>query len=248
MAALSLAGACAPGLNPVVHLPIPPLHLRGRVVSDSGTPINALVALLRLARERIADTVGRSNVGGDGQFRFEGLTPGTYVLHTRSIGFEQRRDTILLSAPPGLEVVLEMRSSHMCLDLCPPDPRLVEAAHALQSTWQCDREEESIKVARSRWGEFLADSAPRRLFRHQLGAAQISGQLRRVRDDAVCRRLAIALFPKSASLAFTLFRWGPYWLLSDPYFDDGVVVNDKLQQLAGSYGGGFAYWVAERLP
>ncbi len=244
------AAACQPSLNPVLQVPVSPLHLnlKGRVVTDSGTPIYAHVALVRIARRGHADTI-RKVTAADGRFRFDSLVPGAYALDTRSIGYHRRQDTLALSAPPGLELVLELRRHRMCLDLCPPDSLVVAAARAQQSRWQCDREKASINMVRARWGEFLADSSMQVYFHHDVRASRIAKQLRLVRDDAVCRRLAIALFPAATSLAFTLFRWGPYWLLSDPYFGDGVVVNDSLRPLAASYGGGFAVWTADpRVP
>lgn len=250
VALVAAAAACRPSLNPVLQVPVPPvrLTLKGRVVSDSGTPIHAIVALVRLVRNGPADTVANLPVA-DGRFRFEGLAPGAYALDTRSIGYRRRRDTLALSASPGLEVVLELRRDPACLGYCPPDSEVVAAARAQQPRWQCDREKASIDMVRARWAEFLADSSMQAYFHHDAAASRIGKEMRRVRDDAVCRRLAVALFPEATSLAFTLFRWGLYWLLSDPYFGDGVVANDSLRPLAASYGGGFAVWTADpRIP
>jgi len=244
---LSSAG-CGPSRNPVLQLPATPvpLYLSGQVVTDSGTPIWARLAVIRVSQNGVADTIRDLTVGSDGRFRLDNLGPGAYVLDTRSIGYHRRKDTLLLSASPGLGIVLEMRRHSMCLDLCPPDSLLVQAARAQQSKWQCDREKASIESIRARWAEFLADSSVKTYFHHQLDASQISAQLRNVRDDGMCRRLAIASFPAATSLAFTLFRWSRHWLLSDTHFGEAVIVNDSLRQVAGVYGGGFAVWLADR--
>lgn len=242
-----LAGTdgCGPARNPVLQLPVTPtpLVLKGRVSADSGNPIPARLTLIRLTQKHRNDTIGTVNLPSDGRFRFDNLAAGTYELNARSIGYHRRRDTLLLSSPPGLEVSLELRPASMCLDLCPPDPALVEAARLQQWRWQCDRETSSVASARAQWAAFLADSALRRYLVHQLDSMTIAGQLQRIRDDAICRRLAIALFPKATSLAFTLFRWSHYWLLSDPGFGAAIVANDSLRPVAGIYGGSFAVWI-----
>jgi hypothetical protein len=45
-----------------------------------------------------------------------------------------------------------------------------------------------------------------------------------------------------------IWHWGRYWLLSDPEFDEAVMLDEQLQRVAGSSGGGLMYWYNERKP
>lgn len=234
--------ACTSRSNPVLLLPPPEyrVYLVGRVLGDSGVLAGAVVQL-----NPLGDSVGtgRRPVGTDGRFKFDSLRPGPYVLVTRSIGYFARHDTFALSAPPGLDVQLTLRVQRICLDLCPADPRLVEAALMQQHRWQCDQDPLSIRFVRERWAEFLADSALRAVIGHELTSTEIARALKPVRRNADCRRLAAAAYEAPTTLAFTVFRWREYWLLSDPGFDEATMTDAKFRPVARSVGGGFAYWI-----
>jgi len=173
-----LQGGCGAHANPVLRLPEPPaaLYLIGRVISDSGRPISSLLQFSALSRRGVIDTTIWTRVAPLGQFHFSNLLPGSYELFSRSLGYHTRRDTFALSARPGLEVVLTLVSAPRCLDWCPPDSLLVQAARAQQRRWQCDREHSSIDMARTRWADVLVDARLRLFLRHQLDAHEIARQ------------------------------------------------------------------------
>lgn len=244
----ALLAACATHTNPVLQVPAPPttLYLAGRMVGDSGASIpGGRIELRRLAGAGVTDTAARIRNAADGGFRFDSVSPGRYELRSLSIGYRARRDTFALSAPPGLTVLVTMLQSYMCLDICPADPSVVRAALAQQAHWVCDRDRDSIDETKLRWSAFLAAEL-RAYLGHQLDSAQIARQIHRIGNDAECRRIAVAMFKEPTSLAYTLYKWRSYWLLSDPYFGEAVLVDEQLHAVAGSSGGGFVYWVSPR--
>jgi hypothetical protein len=248
--ASGMLAACTPARNPVLELPPTPetLYFVGRGVSEDGRPIPVVVDLTRLGTSGTLDSsLAERLQTRDGQFRFEGLMPGRYVLRSRALGFAQRRDTFALSSPPGLTVTIPLRAKAVCLDMCGPDTAVVQAALAQRHRWQCDRVIESVHKAQARWGEFLADSLVRKRFGHSGDSATIAGQLRRIRSDRVCRRLAATL-ANPTTLAFTAFQWGTYWLISDPDFRLAVVLDEDLRPVAGMDGGGFLTWISDVPP
>jgi hypothetical protein len=240
--------ACVSRKNPILVLPTAEVgvHLAGRIVNDTGGPIGGLVDLKPIRRSGDTTTT-RRRVAGDGRFRFDSLPPGPYALTSRSLGYRVRQDTFALSAVPGLDVQVTLHLQTLCFDLCPADPRLIQAALAQKSRWQCDHDSKSLAYMRDRWSHFLADSLVRSYLGHQLNSNQIHRELRLVRRDADCRRLAVAAYDAPTTLAFSVFRWRDYWLVSDPDFDEAILTDESFRRVTGSEGGGFAYWFATAL-
>lgn len=73
--------------------------ISGRVLSDNGSAVPfALVGLNNTQLSTVADA--------NGNFKFEGLKDGTWVLSTRSVGYLDRRDTLVLSGSVDFNPVL----------------------------------------------------------------------------------------------------------------------------------------------
>src|SRR5688572_6698971 len=79
------SGGPPPGARPGAAPPPAPGEIRGRVVSESGSPIpNGSVSVRRGADTTFA---GGALLRPDGSFIVDGLRPGRYSLRVRSIGF-----------------------------------------------------------------------------------------------------------------------------------------------------------------
>lgn len=119
----------------------------------------------------------------------------------------------------------------MCLDMCPADPRILAAARAQRDRWACDRESASIEMARNGWVEFFSRRAQEDQVGPFLDSAAVAKGLRRIKDDRLCRRVAQA-HGEATSLAFTVFRLGKFWLISEPNFDDPWVLDEEFKGVA----------------
>jgi hypothetical protein len=231
--AVTLAAGCS-SRNPVLVVPpsIAPLTLSGVVWShESGRPIvGARVLLAVLSPTRNHGTLPEQTTDTSGSFRFKDLLPGRYLLLGRAIGYKVRRDTIVLAAAPGLELRYALLEDHYCLDVCAPDPRAVAAAEAARSRWRCDRERASVDFARENWVMFFLPAEVQEEFGFHADSATIARQLRRVTKDETCRRIADAR-RDATSLAFTVFRFRQYWLVSEARFHEPWVMTEQLKRV-----------------
>jgi hypothetical protein len=70
--------------------------------AHSGAPLShSLIGLYPRGRITSTDSLGRA--------RFESVAPGRHVLHVRSIGYEERRDSVSMIDSGGLAVVVQLR-------------------------------------------------------------------------------------------------------------------------------------------
>jgi len=228
--------ACSSGRNPVLVVPPPPppLFTLGGVLlsAERLEPLGgARVGLHRLGLPSTGTPYREMSTPANGSFQFDALAPGRYLLDSRAIGFKRRRDTLVLAEHPAPSIQIALVEDRMCLDMCPADPRVLAAARAQRDRWICDRESESIAIARRGWIEFFSTRAQEDQVGRLRDSAAVAKGLRRIKDDRVCRHVAQA-HGEASSLAFTLFRLDKFWLISQPNFDSPWVLDDAFKGLA----------------
>jgi hypothetical protein len=233
--AFTLGTSCAPAGNPVLVVPPPPpplLTLSGIIWSEShSAPIGGAQVLLKdLTLKADARGSRRVTTAEAGAFLFDSLLPGHYEIASRAIGFKKRADTLFLHAAPGLVLRIPMVMDTFCLDVCAPNPGKVAAAWAGRDRWVCDRDRESIALARSGWLDFFS----RGIHTDDAGSlpdpVTVTKRLRHVKDDSICRRAAHGR-GSATSLAFTVFRVDEFWLISEPSFDTPWVLDAEFKPI-----------------
>jgi hypothetical protein len=108
---------------------------------------------------------------------------------------------------------------------------VVAAARAQRDRWVCDRERDSIELARQYWTDLLTQEVARQSLHLPPGGVAPS-ELLLVQDRAACIRAADAVDRSAGAsgLATTVFRYGPYYLVSQPTFGGShLVLNEGFE-------------------
>src|SRR5262249_45821069 len=111
----------------------------------------------------------------------------------------------------------------------PPDSQVVSAARAQRARWICDRDPESFKEARQDWIEWLRIPSVREDMHLSSVASDDSPRIERVRDRRLCRRAAAAYDEAEGAtgLATTVFRFGSFYLVSQPTWPTQIIFDEK---------------------
>jgi hypothetical protein len=232
--ASTIAGCCPPR-NPKLVLPPPrrsapmPLTLTGAVVESwSQRPVpNAQLRLTRLGE--VPDTTA-TLTQPDGSFEYDSLRPGRYLLRVAFIGYRSRVDTLVLGQAPALRLIVPLDTAPVRLGYSPTDPQVAAAARAQRRHWVCDQERDSIERERRSWTDALNNEQTRRSL--QLAPGKVSpSEVLLVQDRASCVRAADTVDRRegASGLATTVFRYGPYYFVSQPTGGSSMVLNEHFE-------------------
>lgn len=216
-----------------------PVTVSGRVLSE--TPEGPLVAGA-LVELLVGDAVMARTRTNDGQFRLT-FTPKTgpaapLVLRASALGYERRLDT--LDAGSGgslLDYRIVLATFPICFGICPPDSAAAAAAWARRDAWGCVRDAEGEPSRPAMMLKVLANPDTRRRAQLRHPARDDAARLRLIQDDAVCRRVGLALVQArsegTAATAFLVYRIGDVWLVQAQGEEIGAVLGPDLTQRTG---------------
>jgi hypothetical protein len=205
------------------------LTLTGTVVEAwSQRPVpNAQLRLTRLGGE--PDTI-EALTHPDGSFKYDSLRAGGYLLGVAFIGYRSRVDTLMLSQAPALRLIVPLDPASVRLGYWPTDSLVAAAARAQRHRWVCDRERDSIEREPRYWAAALSNEQTRRSLQLSPGEVSPAG-VRLIQDRATCLRAAGAFDRRegASGLATTVFRYGPYYLVSQPTGGSMMVLNARFE-------------------